>query len=57
MSEIDKLKYALSMCHLTLEHALALDYLGEGSTKGMAEEAIKVAEKAMPILIKEWEPE
>ena len=46
-SRIEKLREALEFSLMTLEHAIALDYLGEGSTKGMAEDAISIARQAL----------
>jgi len=38
---------ALEFGAMFTEHAIALDYLGEGSTKGMAEDYIKKAQEAL----------
>lgn len=38
--EIARLREAADFARMTLNHAMALDYLGEGSTRGMAVDAV-----------------
>lgn len=45
--ERDNLKKALKFARMTINHALYLDYMGGGSTKGMAEEAVQKANMAL----------
>jgi hypothetical protein len=41
------LREALEFCHMAIDHALTLGYCGEGSTKGICEDAVKRAETAL----------
>ena len=43
-----ELREALDFAHTTMNHALELGYCGEGSTKGMVEDAIDRIEKVLP---------
>ena len=47
LKEIQRLREALSECELSMNHALELGYCGEGSTRGMIEDALKKARKAL----------
>ena len=47
---MDALDYALT----TLDHAMELGYLGEGSTKGLAEESLRRLETAETLMQDEW---
>jgi len=44
---VGELWEAGNFAHMTLEHALYLGYLGDGSTSGMARDAIKKLESAL----------
>lgn len=44
---IDVVKGSMEFSQMMIEHALALDYLGEGSTNGMAKEAVAKLEAAL----------
>lgn len=44
---------ALEFSQLTLEHAIGLNYLGEGSTQGMANEAILNNKQALRFGVKD----
>ena len=46
-TDINKLTKALEFARTTINHALYLGYCGEGSTKGMCEEAVKKANEAL----------
>lgn len=46
-AEVKRYEEALEFSKMTLEHAIALDYLGEGSTRGMANDAISMIESAL----------
>ena len=47
LAENARLREACDFAHTTLEHALHLGYLGEGSTMGMAKDAIEKIDKAL----------
>jgi hypothetical protein len=49
-ARLRKAQAALEFAHMTIEHALALDYLGEGSTKGMAMDAASRLDQAIAAL-------
>lgn len=46
-AKVKRYEEALEFSKMTLEHAIALDYLGEGSTRGMANDAISMIESAL----------
>jgi len=45
--KIERLTEALEFCKMSIDHAIFLNYVGEGSTLGMFNDASEKAEKAL----------